>query len=130
MTSQTTITLYGNVGADPEIRTIPGKQVTKEVYDPIIDDLVEREFTTPEREVRTFSIAVSKKDADGKEVTRWIRCDDWKGLSRLVRKGDRVKVKGTFRQRSYQKDGETKTVRDFVIQDLAFERQKIRQHAG
>ena len=59
MTSQTTITLYGNVGADPETRTIPGKQVTKEVYDPIIDDLVEREFTTPEREVRTFSIAVS-----------------------------------------------------------------------
>ena len=77
-----------------------------------------------------MSIAVSKKDGDRNEVTRWIRCDDWKGLSRLVRKGDRVKVKGTFRQRSYQKDGETKTVRDFVLQDLAFERQKIRQRAG
>ena len=35
MTSKTTITLYGNVGADPETRTIPGRQVTKEVYDPI-----------------------------------------------------------------------------------------------
>ncbi len=80
--------------------------------------------------MRTFSITVSKKDAEGKEVTRWIRCDDWKGLSRLVRKGDRVKVKGTFRERSYQKDGETKTVRDFVIQDLAFERQKIRERVA
>ena len=94
MTSQTAITLYGNVGGDPETRTIPGKQVTKQFYDPIIDDMVEREFTTPEREVRTFSIAVSKKDDEGKDVTRWIRCDDWNRLSRLVGKGDRVKVEG------------------------------------
>ena len=43
MTSQTAITLYGNVGGDPETRTIPGKQVTKQFYDPIIDDMVERE---------------------------------------------------------------------------------------
>ena len=72
MTSKTPITLYGNVGNDPETRTIPGKQVTKQFYDPIIDDMVEREFTTPEREVRTFSIAVSKKDPEGNDVTRWI----------------------------------------------------------
>ena len=117
MTSQTAITLYGNVGGDPETRTIPGKQVTKQFYDPIIDDMVEREFTTPEREVRTFSIAVSKKDTEGNDVTRWIRCDDWNRLSRLVGKGDRVKVKGHFRERTYQKDGETKTVRDFVVED-------------
>jgi single-stranded DNA-binding protein len=70
MTSKTPITLYGNVGNDPETRTIPGKQVTKQFYDPIIDDMVEREFTTPEREVRTFSIAVSKKDPAGNDVTR------------------------------------------------------------
>ncbi len=129
MTSQTAITLYGNVGGDPETRTIPGKQVTKQFYDPIIDDMVEREFTTPEREVRTFSIAVSKKDDDGNDVTRWIRCDDWNRLSRLVGKGDRVKVKGHFRERTYQKDGETKTVRDFVVEDLKIERHKIRHRA-
>ena len=70
MTSQTAITLYGNVGGDPETRTIPGKQVTKQFYDPIIDDMVEREFTTPEREVRTFSIAVSKKDDEGNDGVR------------------------------------------------------------
>lgn len=49
--------------------------------------MVEREFTTPEREVRTFSIAVSKRD------------------------------------------GETHGVRDFVVEDLKIERQKIRRHA-
>ena len=64
MTNKTAITLYGNVGGDPETRTIPGKQVTKQFYDPIIDDMIEREFTTPEREVRTFSIAVSS-NAEG-----------------------------------------------------------------
>ncbi len=47
MTNKTAITLYGNVGGDPETRTIPGKQVTKQFYDPIIDDMIEREFTTP-----------------------------------------------------------------------------------
>ncbi|MBZ0102423.1 MAG: single-stranded DNA-binding protein, partial [Thermoanaerobaculia bacterium] len=93
------------------------------------DDMVEREFTTPEREVRTFSIAVSKKDTEGNDVTRWIRCDDWNRLSRLVGKGDRVKVKGHFRERSYEKDGETKTVRDFVVEDLKIERHKIRHRA-
>ena len=91
--------------------------------------MVEREFTTPEREVRTFSIAVSKKDPEGNDVTRWIRCDDWAHLSRLVGKGDRVKVKGHFRERTYQKDGETKTVRDFVVEDLKIERHKIRHRA-
>ena len=61
MTNKTAITLYGNVGGDPETRTIPGKQVTKQFYDPIIDDMVEREFTTPEREARTFSIGFHEK---------------------------------------------------------------------
>lgn len=43
--------------------------------------------------------------------------------------GDRVKVKSHFRERSYQKNGETKTVRDFVLEDLKIERHKIRNQA-
>jgi single-stranded DNA-binding protein len=46
-----------------------------------------------------------------------------------VAKGDRVKVKGYFRERSYEKDGETKTVRDFVVKDLKVERRKVRKEA-
>jgi single-stranded DNA-binding protein len=127
VTSKTLITLYGNVGGDPETRTLPAKEVAKSYYDPIVDEVVERQYTTSDREVRTFSIAVSKRDPDGKDVTRWIRCDDWNQHSRLVAKGDRVKVKGYFRERSYEKDGETKTVRDFVVKDLKIERRKIRE---
>ena len=40
-----------------------------------------------------------------------------------------MKVKGHFRERTYQKDGETKTVRDFVVEDLKIERHKIRHQA-
>lgn len=34
MTSETTITLYGNVGAYRETRILLGRRFTKEVYDP------------------------------------------------------------------------------------------------
>jgi single-stranded DNA-binding protein len=129
MTSKTTITLYGNVGADPETHTIPGKEMTKKVYDPVTDDIVEREYTTPEREVRTFSIAVNYKQ-DGKVLTRWIRCDDWTGLSALVSTSDRVRLKGYFKVRSYEKDGEPKSVRIFVVKDLKIERSKVRSEAA
>ena len=40
-----------------------------------------------------------------------------------------MKVKGHFRERTYQKDGETKTARDFVVEDLKIERHKIRHQA-
>jgi single-stranded DNA-binding protein len=132
MTSKTAlVTLYGNVGGDPEVHQIPGKPMTKKVYDPIIDDLVERDFTTSDREVRTFSIAVSAADDGGDRVTRWIRCIDWLGLSKLIRKGDRLRVKGYFRHRRYvAKDGETKSVRELVLQDLGIERQKIREQVA
>jgi single-stranded DNA-binding protein len=129
MTSKATITLYGNVGADPETHTIPSKEVTKEVYDPIIDEVVERQYTAPEREVRNFSIAVSAKQDDDEVVTRWIRCEDWKGLSKLIGKGDRVKVKGYFKVRPYEKDGERKTSRSFVVEELNIERLKLSSKA-
>jgi hypothetical protein len=92
MTQKTTVTLYGNVGKDPELRTLPAREVTKEVYDSIIDDVVERAYTTRERELRTFSIAVSGRDDQGQPITRWIRCTDWHNLSRLVFPGYRVQV--------------------------------------
>ena len=102
-------------------RLIPGQQVRKEVYDAIIDDVVEREFTTLDRQVRNFWIAVSAKEG-GEAVTRCRRYDDGKGLSKLVGTGDRVRVKGYFKFRRYEKDGVTKTARTFVVEDLKVER--------
>ena len=37
------VTLYGNVGGNPETKTIPGQQITKPYYDPITDEVVDRE---------------------------------------------------------------------------------------
>jgi single-stranded DNA-binding protein len=129
MTSKLAITLYGNVGADPETRTIPGKPITKAIYDEMIDEVVEREFTTSDRELRTFSIAVELPNTHDEKSTRWIHCADWKDLSPLVRKGDRVKVTGRFSERSYEKDGVTKIWREFILETLSIVRHKIRHPA-
>jgi single-stranded DNA-binding protein len=129
MTQSKSLTLYGYVGGDPEVRTLEARTEIRRGYDPIIDDEVEREYTRPEREVRTFSIAVKGKSDDGEEVTRWIRCVDWKEASKLVRKGDRVRVDGWFQYRSYEKDGEEKQIRELIVEDLRIEKRKIREEA-
>lgn len=131
MTKHNEVILYGNLGGDPELKTIPGKEVTTNVYDAIIDDPVEKTFTTKDREVRNFSVAVSKKNEAGEQVTRWIRCIDWSGCSKLLRKGDRVKLNGYFKEpRTYEtKAGETVTVKDFVVLKAHAEKMKVREQA-
>lgn len=56
-----------------------------------------------------------------KKVTRWIHCDDWRGLAAaaMVRKGDRLRLTGHFRERTYTKDGATKTAKGFVVQHVS-----------
>ena len=127
---QPTITIYGNVGKNPEIKTIRSQDRTVDVYDPIIDDTVERHFPGEEKELRTFSIAVNAKNPEtNEEITRWVRCTDWKGLSKLLRQGDRVAVKGFFRETTYEKDGEQKTAKDFQVQAVSVQKRKVREQA-
>jgi single-stranded DNA-binding protein len=38
--TEPTITLFGNVGKDPEVRLIPGRDIVKKIYDPIVRSLV------------------------------------------------------------------------------------------
>ncbi|HXZ27427.1 MAG TPA: hypothetical protein VEG08_05435, partial [Terriglobales bacterium] len=65
------INLYGNLGADPEIKTLRPRSVEREVYDPIADGVVTKTFEQPARQIRTASLAVNAKDAQGEELTRW-----------------------------------------------------------
>jgi single-stranded DNA-binding protein len=119
--NEPTITLFGNVGKDPEARLIPGRDIVKKIYDPIVDEVVEKTIPLPERELRTFSLAVNYTDPEtGEEEVRWKYCEDWNGLSalNLVRQGDRLRLTGYFREHCYEKDGERKTARSFVVQDL------------
>jgi single-stranded DNA-binding protein len=122
-----TVTLFGNLGADPRLHQIPARTETRNVYDPIIDDVVERNFDREAQEFRTFSLAVKNQD---QEETRWIHCIDWKGNTAIFRKGDRVRVTGYFQVRAYKKDGEDKRIRQFVVETANLERPKIRQEAA
>jgi len=86
--------LIGNVGQDPEIRTIPsGARVAQ------------------------FSVATNRrwndKNGQQQEKTEWHRIVAWEKLveviERFVKKGDRIYVEGEIEYRQYQdKDGVTK----------------------
>lgn len=88
------VMLIGNVGQDPEIRTIPsGARVAQ------------------------FSVATSRrwndKSGQQQEKTEWHRIVAWERLvdilERYVKKGDRIYVEGEIEYRQYQdKDNVTK----------------------
>jgi len=132
MTSQRTprITLYGNLGADPETHTLKPRTFTHERYDIATDSVVAEERTTDERQIRTASLAVSGKDPDGKEITRWQRLVDHADYLAGCGKGDRLKVTGYFRDRSYIKDGEKKSIRELVLTAVHIERKKVLDDEG
>ena len=132
-TTQKTLTvkLFGNLGGDPELRSTREQVITHSVYDALIDDAVERDFHKPGREFRTLSLAVNAKDREGNPLpTRWIRCIDWNGLTATYRKGDRVAVTGFFKVRTYEKDGETKEIRELVVTETRLEKMKVREQAA
>ena len=125
------VKLYGNLGGDPELRSTREQVITRPVYDALIDDAVEREFHKPGREFHTFSLAVNAKDAEGNPLpTRWHRCIDWNGITATYRKGDRVAITGFFKVRRYDKDGETKELRELVVTGARLEKMKVREEAA
>jgi single-stranded DNA-binding protein len=111
-TQNATFALYGNLGGDPEPHSLPAKTGTRRFYDPILDDMVEREYELPERNFLTFSLATG---GYGDKPLRWHYCVDWEGLAFRLRKGDRAKLTGYFQDRTYENDGKAKTVRQFVV---------------
>ncbi len=124
---QATLSLYGNLGGDPEPHSVLAKSGTRKFYDPIIDDVVEREYQLPERNFLTFSLATG---GYGDKPLRWHYCVDWEGLAFRLRKGDRVKLTGYFEKRTYEKDGEKKTVRQFVVVNLEPLKLKVREEVA
>ena len=116
------ITLFGNLGATPEVRTLPAQDTTRHVYDPLTDQVVEKTIHREARQFRTLSLAVRLKEMD---EPRWIPCIDWNNESRLFQKGDRVRLTGFFQIRTYEKDGETRRIRQFVVKSATLERAKI-----
>jgi single-stranded DNA-binding protein len=106
--------LFGNLGRDPKLTTIPATSGTIKVYDAILDEKVEREVNRPEINFLTYSVCAGGYD-DLPE--RWIYCVDWEGLAHFARKGDGLQLFGQFETRTYtdRNTGEPKTVRQFVV---------------
>ena len=133
MTTRTPqIHLFGNLGGDPETKTLPGRTFNREVCDAILDDAVEKEYTTPDREILVASLAVNYKTGDGSIQTRWIRLVDHQHLLRLRRKGDRIRVDGFFRDRQYidRTTGEPKTIRELIVTAAELQTLKVRDQAA
>lgn len=102
------VTLIGNVGGDPEVRS-----------------------TTGGNRVATFSLATSRawNDASGgkQEKTEWHRCVVWNSkastladiVERYVKKGDKLYVEGRIEYRQWQdKDGQTKYSTEINVREL------------
>jgi single-strand DNA-binding protein len=101
--------LIGNVGQDPEIRTINNGG-----------------------RVATFSLATSRSwngpSGDKQEKTEWHRCVVWNAqrgsgladvVEKYVRKGEKLYVEGRIEYRQYQdKDGQTRYVTEINVRDL------------
>lgn len=96
------VTLFGNLGADPELFNGNGGSVlklrlaTSETY--LDKNNVKQEKT------EWHSVAVFGKRADG--------------LSKVLHKGDKVLIKGSIRTSSYDKDGEKRYRTEIAAKDV------------
>jgi len=96
--------IIGNVGSDPDIRTMPnGNQVVN------------------------LSIATSdewkdKNTGDKKEKTEWHRCVFFNKIADIaaqyVNKGSKLYIEGRLQTRSYEQDGVKKYSTEIVVNDM------------
>ena len=96
--------IVGNVGSDPDIRTMPnGNQVVN------------------------LSIATSdewkdKNTGDKKEKTEWHRCVFFNKIADIaaqyVNKGSKLYIEGRLQTRSYEQDGVKKYSTEIVVNDM------------
>ncbi|MBU6213815.1 MAG: single-stranded DNA-binding protein [Actinomycetales bacterium] len=105
MAGETTITVVGNLTADPELR-----------------------FTASGHAVASFTVASTPRTFDRQSnewkdgETLFLRCSVWRqyaeNVAESLTKGTRVIVIGRLRQRSYEKDGQTRTSYELDVDDI------------
>lgn len=102
--SYQTLVVLGNVGKDPEVRTLNSG-------DPVAN----------------FSIAVSER-RKGEDHTTWFRCNAFGKTAEVVRdyvrKGSKVLVQGRIQTREYDKDGGKRTAWEVMVDRLSLESPK------
>jgi len=95
--------LIGNLGRDPEVRTLESGV-----------------------KVATFSIATTEtyKNKNGEKVdqTEWHNIVMWRGLAEVaekyLNKGNQIYLEGRIRTRTYEKDGQTKYMTEIVADQM------------
>jgi single-strand DNA-binding protein len=99
MGSLNKVTLIGNLGKDPIIRTIESNQT----------------------KVASFSIATQQRDKDGQEKTDWHEIVAWRNLAELsekyLHKGKQVYIEGRISYRTYQDKNGIDRYRTEVVAD-------------
>ena len=106
MASETTITVIGNLTADPELR-----------------------FTTAGAAVANFTIASTARYFD-REANQWrdgqalfLRCSVWRdaaeNVTETLKRGARVIAQGRMKQRNYEtREGEKRTVIELEVDEI------------
>ncbi len=104
------VTLIGNLGADPEVRSTSGGN-----------------------KVANFSLATSRQwtsaSGEKQEKTEWHKCVAWNAggrgtgladiIERYVKKGDKLYVEGAIEYRTYEdKDKQTRYVTEINVREL------------
>lgn len=81
---------------------------------------IELRSTKSGKQVASFTLAIPKKGKDAD----FINCTAWdmtaQLLEKYVAKGDKVAVIGRLVSRSYEKDGEKRTVTEVVVDEIEF----------
>ena len=105
MAGETTLTIIGNLTNDPELRFTPSG-------DAVANFTI---ASTP----RTFD-KNSNEWKDGE--TLFLRCSIWReaaeNVAESLTKGARVIASGFLKSRSYDKDGDKRTVIEFEVQEI------------
>jgi len=100
--SKVHVHFIGNVGKEPEVRTVGEVKVAK------------------------FNVAVTSryknKSGDYEDKTKWMPVEVWRGLAEVaekyIKKGTKVFIAGTLEDNTYEKDGQPKTVEFVLAQEV------------
>ena len=96
------VVLSGRVGKKPEVRNTPTGQ-----------------------KAVTFSVASDRKDKSGNKITDWFNCTAWGNtadfIEQYVDKGSAIEVTGSLQTRSWEDNGQKKTIYFILVDKVNFQ---------
>lgn len=97
------VMLFGNLGADPELRVTPSGQSVLNLRLATTESYLDKQNTRQER-TEWHSVAIWGKRADA--------------LAKFLSKGDKVFIEGGIRTSTYEKNGEKRYRTEIVAQNI------------